>query len=307
MIISETLWMNQKAISVENDTLRIVVLPSLGGKTVSLYHKDSGFEFAAQNERGHYPIPTPATLFKHGDASGIDEAFPTVDKSSIIYNDRSYTYTDHGEIWRSAFNHEPNDHSIVLRYSSSENPYSYTKTISLNDNQVTYHYLIQNTGSCEWPCMWTFHGLFRYEEDMILHYPANTEKFLNAAPGKLLGKVGNIYHIDDTNYSFRGVPLRSPGAYAKYYCLDKVTEGKCGYTYPSQKMQCLMEYDAKILPYLGFWVTAGGYRGDCNCALEPSTSFYDAMDIAQSNDTLYLLKPQENLEFTLTLTLKKTE
>ena len=46
----------------------------------------------------------------------------------------------------------------------------------------------------------------------------------------------------------------------KYYVDQKVKTGFCGYRYPSQGLRCTFRYDPEKLPYLGLWITAGGFR-----------------------------------------------
>lgn len=89
----------------------------------------------------------------------------------------------------------------------------------------------------------------------------------------------------------------------KYYADQKVKTGFCGYCYPSQGLRCTFRYDAKKLPYLGLWITAGGFRGDYNCALEPASGYYDSIQKAAENGSLYLLKKEEPLHFSLELAL----
>ncbi len=55
-------------------------------------------------------------------------------------------------------------------------------------------------------------------------------------------------------------------------------------------------WDKDKLPYLGFWITDGGFRGDYNCALEPSTGYYDSIDIATKNGKVSYLLPNEVFE-----------
>lgn len=44
-MISET---GQKQVKLENETLRVMILPQMGGRIVSLFHKGKSFEAAAQ-------------------------------------------------------------------------------------------------------------------------------------------------------------------------------------------------------------------------------------------------------------------
>jgi hypothetical protein len=70
-------------------------------------------------------------------------------------------------------------------------------------------------------------------------------------------------------------------------------------------MNFLFTYDANKLPYLGFWRTLGGFRGDCNCALEPSNGFYDSIAKAQKNKACPILESGKAFSFQLHMQLKK--
>lgn len=70
-------------------------------------------------------------------------------------------------------------------------------------------------------------------------------------------------------------------------------------------MRCTLKYDANKLPYLGVWITAGGYRGDYNCALEPATGFYDDVPRTIKNGTIRVLEPGGEFAFTLEISLRK--
>lgn len=301
--ITETHFLSSQALLMENAYLKVIVLPLLGGKIASIIHKESGFELAAQNTRGSYSMPDSTTRFEACDASGFDDAFPTIGEVTIVHEGHEWHYTDHGEIWRSSFNYTIEGERLVLHYESPENPYHYTKTLSLNGCRLECQYHIKNTGNRDWPCLWASHALVRYEEDMELIYPKGTKEMLNVSESPELGDIGALFQVEDAAYNFRGVPAKEPKTAVKYYLLGKTGEGRCGYRYPTQGMQCLIEYDCKALPYLGFWVTAGGYRGDYNCAFEPANGFYDVIDIAKANDALVILKGGENLDFSLAFEL----
>ena len=65
----------------------------------------------------------------------------------------------------------------------------------------------------------------------------------------------------------------------------------------------MLHYDVKKLPYLGVWITAGGFEGDYNCALEPSNGFYDGIGRAEKNCRLPVLKAGEAMDFELVVSL----
>lgn len=83
------------------------------------------------------------------------------------------------------------------------------------------------------------------------------------------------------------------------------SQGCCGYRYPRSQMVATFHYDETQLPYLGFWCTAGWFRGDVNCALEPSNGYYDSVATAQSRRACPILEPGAAMDFSLELALKK--
>lgn len=85
-------------IVLENQILRIEILPEYGGKIVSFYRTAAGFELAAQRRKGSVPEPEESMDFS-GFAFGMDDAFPNIDPEEIVWKERRLRYPDHGEIW----------------------------------------------------------------------------------------------------------------------------------------------------------------------------------------------------------------
>ena len=298
-----------KEITLETDVLICVILPELGGKVKSLYYKPKQFELAAQPSGHLYMKPGKNTPFAKCDASGLDDAFPTIDVCTVQEGNRTIQYTDHGEIWRSEFELIDQTRDVaVLEYLSTDYGYLYQKKMQLVCNQLHMSYQIKNIGKEAFPCLWTLHGFVKYEEGMRFIFPSGAESFLNAErASKELGQRGAIHKVTESMYDFTRVPTRKNVCCQKYYINGKVQEGFCGYEYPSQQVRCEYRYDKEKLPYLGLWITSGGFRGDYNCALEPSNGFYDSVAIAQANDACPVLEPEEGLDFTITISFCEME
>lgn len=303
--ITETTWKNLTGVLIENEKLRVIVLPQLGGKIASLYDKSKEFEVAAQPEKKFYALPKAGDDFSSYDASGLDDAFPNIDSGILEENGKIWNYPDHGEIWNSSFAWVIEDQELLLNFKSMQFPYSYEKRICLEGGSVVLKYKICNTGDVPFPCIWTFHGLVRYEEDMQLLYPEQVTRFENVLESQEVGAVGEHILRKNAHYDFSAVPDKKTKTMVKYYADQKLTEGRCGYRYPKQGVECFLEYDSGKLPYLGVWITAGGYRGDYNCALEPSNGYYDSIKKAEENQALYILQPKGRLEFELRIRLNE--
>lgn len=305
MKVSEIEWKKQKGILLENDKISIVILPELGTKTASFYSKLANFELAAQYNGESYSMPHVGADFSEYDASGMDDTFPNINQSDYCSESYNWHYPDHGEIWSAAFGYDIEDSKLHLVFNSISFPYQYEKWIHLEEDEVVYTYKIINHGVDPFPCIWTFHGLFTYAEDMDIFYPKDRTKVLNVLDSSLLGEAGRKLELINSEYDFFRVPNREASTLVKYYLDGPCEDGCCGFFYPGKKLKVSLKYDCKKLPYLGVWITAGGYRGDYNCALEPSNGFYDEIGLAEKNDSLYLLKPGEPLVFTLRIKVEQ--
>ena len=83
------------AAVLENDVLRVILLPKRGGKTVSILYKPMGFELLSQPKEGYPPL-APGMDFSQGDASGFDDAFPSIDQEILMVDGKAVAYPDHG-------------------------------------------------------------------------------------------------------------------------------------------------------------------------------------------------------------------
>lgn len=320
----------QTQVKLENETLRVIVLPQMGGRIISLFHKGKSFEAAAQPgagsgnigpgmrvaERQEVCVGTEKCSETNGDSTGsgspvfapyaygMDDAFPNIDEEDFIWKGRKIHYPDHGEIWRTGCRTCGCGREWVeLTAVSPAFSYCYRKRISLKGNSLRIHYRIENRGAEELPAIWTWHGLMRYEEDMEILLPKGAERFRNVLDGSVLGKEGTVYPLKNERYDFAKVPRAESCSMVKFYVESRILEGACGFYYPSADINCILRYDAEKLPYLGVWITAGGFRGDYNCALEPTNGFYDSIGRAAGNKRLPVLAAGEIAEFELEVIL----
>ena len=295
-------------IVLNNEILRIHVCPALGGKITSVYLKSKDFELAAQCNKNHYALKDAA--WKKRDyfayyAYGMDDAFPNIDEEKIEWNHRLLFYPDHGEIWKAQFEVvKLSPERISLSWRSTEFQYLFSKDMWLKGETLRIRYHIKNEGKEDFPCMWTWHGLVKYEKDMEFLLPEDLTHYRNVLDGSILGEEGQVYSFHNNVYDFQRISNRTIGNMVKYYG-DKSTKiGYCGVYYPSKDVLYYLSYDAYKLPYLGVWITVGGFQGDYNCALEPSNGYYDSIGKASKNNKLPVLRKGESLDFVIGLSLQ---
>jgi len=295
-----------KAYRLENEQIEVVIIPELGGKIASLKRKSNQIELLFQ-PKNPYTKPSVFNDFSLFQPSGIDDCFPSINEEEIEINGERFHYPDHGEIWSSRMSEaleNSSDEALNLVYESGLFHYRYEKKIQLEENRLVLSYKITNLGLKDFYCFYTFHGLFRYESDLQIDYPKDTAEILNVLEHKVLGKAGDTHPFPDTvNYDFRKLGLNEEPDMIKYYVNHKTQDGNCALVYPELATKVNLQYDAEKLPYLGVWITRGGFQGDYNLALEPSSGFYDSIGKARPNHKLDCLQPDECFDFELKITL----
>ena len=312
-MITGTIFKGLDALKIENDILCVTISPELGGKIASVVHKDKNFEFYFQHKKEVFLKPELNSNFAEFDASGFDDCFPTVDACSVRLNGKVIQYPDHGEIWSKVMSYEISDDTLILRCSSAILPYTYEKQVSLSGDTLSLNYKIINNGDESFPCIWTMHGLLNCEEDMEIYLPRGTESVLSVQDSKVFGESGALLSYPDAVtpdgalYHLNRVKPVTAGKTEKFYVNGEITAGQCGVYYPSEDLHCRIFFGTDKLPYLGLWITEGGFRGDYNLALEPSTGFYDSIDIAERNGKGGRLNPGDELNFCIQIKYSKGE
>ncbi len=282
---------------LENENIRIECLKYHGGKISSFYDKNKQIEFLFQNPKKIYKNAKIGDDFSLFESCGFDDTFPCIDASQVSLNNSIIKYPDHGEIWSANFIANEEDNKINLIYQSKILPYRFEKNISLIENGLIIKYKIANNGNYEFPAFYTFHCLIASKKGINLI----TDKNLNKA--KIVFSSNRFKKDEIVNYPIvNNIDLSIPELLnknncEKFYFTDKCTKGIIGYDYRNDNTKLLISYDEKKLPYLGFWNTQGGFRGDYNFALEMSNGYYDSIDIAQKNNACPTLKPNEVFEF----------
>lgn len=291
-----------ESLHLENDVLSIRILPKRGGKLVSLYSKKEQFELLYQPLRGYPPLKT-GLPFSVGDASGFDDVFPSMGETYRgPWTDHPLTMPDHGEIWTSEMSVE-NASSQTIQLFSQGNilPYVYRKRIDLEGRTIKLLIAIRNTGKKPLPLVWVCHCLMRLDKDTFFQFPPESKRIL-CLPGCTYPQSTALEtDINHPTYGFHNPPPE--GRMMKFYFRDPVLNGLCVACYPASGMKAEMRFNTDCLPWLGFWITTGGYRGESNFAFEPSSAYYDTWTEAEKHDRLPLLAPGNEVCIQLNISL----
>jgi galactose mutarotase-like enzyme len=308
--ISRGAYKDQKAIVLENDLVRAVLLPAHGGKTISLVHKGLGVETLWQNPVPAFKGSKYGELYEDGEFAGFDEMFPTI--SRCFYESSPWAGVeapDHGEVWALPWQDRVEGDAVTLSVNGVRFPYRLQKTVSLEGERLIAHYAAANLSSFPLEFIWAAHPLFNAVEGMRFIVPGDMRQIINAVPSPVLGGYGERYEFplarrrSGSTVRLDVVPARNSTGFQKYWFAAKVTEGWCVLHDPGRKLSIGLSYPADKVPWLGMWLNEGAYAGQYNIAPEPATAAMDRIDFARMWDMGSVIAPGAVYEWDLAITL----
>jgi galactose mutarotase-like enzyme len=291
-----------KKLVLENEKLRIILLPELGGKMTSLENKETGTQFLKQyvESEGELKPPSLGFDFKPPYAYGFDECFPTVAPSSYLFNERVIHWPDHGELWTQEWNFELEEDRVVLKASGVNLLYEFEKEIQLKGNQIQISYRVKNTSYRAFDYIWSSHPLLEIDDqdellidekvDRVSIHETNEE-------GQIRKKETGWPYVsgDKTDYS---VVQAETSDHAMKLFAEQVEKGRAGLYRKQTDETILFEFDTERTPHLGIWLCYGGWpedaeTGSYTVALEPATASFDKLSDAIDNAEHKVIEPGE--------------
>ena len=265
-------YLNFDAVILENENLRLAILPDLGFKIASIYEKNKEMEFLFQPTDRQYKKAVYGADFSHYDTSGIDDCIPTIDVCKYPFDD-SITLPDHGDVWSLEWELlESSESHAKGGVKLPSLPLYFTKNIELEGTRVKISYEAKNLSSDEVSYLWAFHGLSNYDEDTVLEFEEGLKNYINVQNDEVWDF--NIFELKNfkKDHTF------------KYYFTDEIKEGKAVIDHTKKRVRYSLSFDPKALPYMGVWLTTGGFKGERNVAIEPCNGYYDSLEKAYKNE-----------------------
>ena len=273
---------NLLAYSLKNEYVDVYIIPDLGGKIAKIEYND-GFNPVFTKEYDDYTLPNEPDFAKY-DTSGIDDCLPTIDLCEYNGN----VLPDHGEIW---FNKmtviEEDDKHIKLSYDLKSIPITFIKEISIDKNEINISYTVRASEDTHY--LWAFHGLMSLDGCMYIHEPDNTG---------IVQVDGDTMPLDYCNIK----DYKENKTY-KFYYKDKLKEGKITLEYAHHNLH--YQFDHNSTPYLGVWITTGGFKGEKNIAIEPCNGYYDSLVKAIENNKVVKIAKDETHSWYVKLLIER--
>ena len=284
--MTHTTWHNFPALALESEGLRVVIVPNLGAKIVSLFDKQNQREWLVPPIR-----PVQQTVygadFVSQDMSGWDEMLPT-----IVACDWNGTHLpDHGEVWSIPWQVEEDNEALSLSVDGVALPYHFTRSAALTaPATLSLRYSLANTGQKSFPYLWAAHPQFAVDANTRIVLPPEVTHLVNViAKDPVWGQAGESCEwpvaVSASGQTWRldRVGLAQNHACRKFYLPPEKPVAWAALIDEKYSCQMRLDWFPAETPYLGLWVDEGAYNTASVAAPEPSNSYYDSLERALSN------------------------
>ncbi|MHC9045250.1 hypothetical protein ACYX8G_11735 [Microbacterium saperdae] len=274
-------WRGLEALRYSAGGTSVIVVPTRGAKIVSLCDR-TGREWLAQGDGR--PVPRdPATAFEDAEMCGWDECVPTIDRSRTS---RGLIAPDHGDAWNRAWR-ESRPGALSTRLPSVDA--GFERGILLDaDGRLTLSYRVE-AGRAGADILWAAHPLFLREEGDRISIDA----------AKPLWDVSAPTAAPAAGAPDERVNARMPeGASAKYYT-DPGERPQWARIDRRDGASLRLAWAGDAVRTLGVWLDRSGIGTEDVVALEPSTGWYDSLEVASASGRVLRLEPHAVAEWSL--------
>jgi hypothetical protein len=291
-----------RGLFVENDLLRVCVLPEVGGKIASILYKPRDFEVLFQPAGGAYEPPVYGAPFSRFDTSGADEMFPTIDPCEYpVEPFRGKTIPDHGELWSLPWEMRFSRGGLTGQVRGVALPYLFERELKIRGGRIYLRYRITNAGTEPFHGFWAFHGLCACGEESRIILPG-VRRVVNVHESRVLGASGALHDFPVTKdlegkpYDLGRIGPAAAGKAEKFYAEGRLRRGSAALTLDAGRLLYSLTFPPGPVPHLAVWINEGGFKGEYNCALEPACGFRDSLADAVRAGGAPLLLPGRSRE-----------
>jgi galactose mutarotase-like enzyme len=264
-----------------NAQVEIAVVPALGAKLLSLQSLDTGREWL-------WRPPGPPRLFRNllGDdftrstLIGADECLPTIGACTVGGRE----LPDHGEAWSASWTlDETAIANCVIRTSLRLpcSPFTLTRTATLVGASVVFDYTLINHATERQPFLWALHPLFTVVEGDRVHLPSEVRWVRVESARQYETPHDKLWEWPKPQHGvdLQTLTLGNNAACVKVFAgplltgaarIENLRTGDC----------LEIRWPVECNPFVGLWLTRGGWLNAHHYAIEPTNAPCDALDAA---------------------------
>ena len=306
------------SLVLQNECLRVRVIPQLGCKIVEIYDLENDHEWLWSDKSRPIKAAKYGDQYDLYDISGFDECFPNIGISQDPKN-IGVTLPDHGEIWSLPWDVTQEENGVSATVVGRLFVYRFSRKLSLRNRKLIIEYSVANIGNTEITYMWSAHPLFAINEDMKIEITGNPKMSKEFGYGGRIGPNGDNWYAGHLSDHVWPSVLGADGQISDMseVSLDKVLTDKVVLDAPVDGLVTLkklssgrsltMKFSPLEIPFLGIcynfaaWPLTG--EPATWVALEPTTGKTDRLDECAELDCARVLAPKSDTTWSLEIEL----
>lgn len=292
------------SVVLENDLLRVTVLPELGGKIWSIVFKPLDREMLWHHPDLKPGPVSPGAPYDDVFCGGWDELFP----SDVAVEIDGFTLPDHGEWWSIPWawrvDEGPGALTLTLEAGGFATSHQARRTITLREGRATIELgtSVHNTGDRPIPYLWRHHPALPVEPGARIDLPAARVR----ADADLTVKIADGSFIwphavteSGGTVDFSVVPAADSGQVWMLYATE-LPAGWCAVSYPEEGIGIGLAFDAAIIDTITLFTTFGGWRDLATILPEPGVGYPADLTQARIAGRHGTLAPGKTVEYAVT-------
>jgi len=302
---SEWSYRGLQALVLENERVRVVVLPELGGKIWQLTALRTGRDLLWHNPRlDARPVPF-GSVYDDLFLGGWDELFP----NDIPEELAGEPFPDHGELWASPWDwsveRAPDEVRVTLRLAAPISACTVVKTLTLRagERSLSIRTRIDNPTQLALPYLWKQHIAMPTREPATIGLGATTV-LLGDFGSPRAGRPGDTYtwpefRADDGTATDMSRTLPRESRVSEFQYATELTDGSCSVRY-DDGTGLELRFDREVFRSCWLFASYGGWRDHEVVVLEPCTGYPVSVEEGRAADTHQVLEPGGHVETELT-------
>ncbi len=266
-------------VVLENRHVRVVVVPQLGGKVLSLVDKASDLELLWRNDRVPLRPAAWGSGFDDQFVGGWDEMFPN-DEPELL---RGEPLPDHGELWilpwAARTGRGPGTVWVELEVNTPVSHATVRRRLTLGAGpRLVAGYRVTNDGRADLPYLFKSHLAMALQADSAVDLAAEEVLVHPFGEPRARPAAGSTrwpwLEADGVRHDLRRRPDTSARGVSEFFLAPSMCRGYCAVSHPSAGSGLRLSWDKAALPSCWlFGSHGGGWRGLDVLVLEPCTGF----------------------------------
>ncbi|ACZ43408.1 conserved hypothetical protein [Thermobaculum terrenum ATCC BAA-798] len=292
-----------RAVVLENELLRVVLLPELGGKIWQIEYRPR-----SRYLLWHHPRLKPREVPLHSVYDdvffgGWDELYPN-DLPEELNGERM---PDHGEVWALPWEcgvEAASGDAATVRLQV-ETPISATRlerwiTLRAGEPTLRCRYRLTNLGREPQPFLWKVHVAVGVDEHCRIDLPA-TEMYLEEFGRSRGGRTGLAYrwpYLEGERGELHDMRRALPpvSGVCEFQYATRLEAGWCAVTHAREGLSFALAFDPEVLSSCWLFASYGGWRGLQVLVLEPCTGYPISVNEGLRRGTHRVLHPGAQVE-----------